>query len=100
MRVFVAGASGAIGTRLVAQLVERGHEVVGSFRSPGHGRRVEAFGAQPVQLDLLGPLARQRECRDALAVADDVDHVVWLEHHEPTRRAGRCRWTTSRTSSS
>jgi nucleoside-diphosphate-sugar epimerase len=30
MRVFVAGASGAIGTRLVPQLIERGHEVIGS----------------------------------------------------------------------
>jgi 2-alkyl-3-oxoalkanoate reductase len=30
MRVFVAGASGAIGTRLVPQLVERGHEVIGT----------------------------------------------------------------------
>ena len=35
MRVFVAGASGAIGTRLVPQLIERGHEVVGTFRVAG-----------------------------------------------------------------
>jgi 2-alkyl-3-oxoalkanoate reductase len=53
MRVFVAGASGAIGTRLVAQLIERGHEVVGTFRSPGNGERVRALGAQPIALDLL-----------------------------------------------
>jgi nucleoside-diphosphate-sugar epimerase len=33
MRVFVAGASGAIGTRLVPQLVDRGHEVIGTSRS-------------------------------------------------------------------
>jgi nucleoside-diphosphate-sugar epimerase len=32
MRVFVAGASGAIGTRLVTRLVERGHEVIGASR--------------------------------------------------------------------
>ena len=31
MRVFVAGASGAIGTRLVPQLVDRGHEVIGTL---------------------------------------------------------------------
>jgi 2-alkyl-3-oxoalkanoate reductase len=53
MRVFVAGASGAIGTRLVAQLIDRGHEVIGSFRSPGHGERVRALGAEPIALDLL-----------------------------------------------
>jgi 2-alkyl-3-oxoalkanoate reductase len=53
MRVFVAGASGAIGTRLVAQLVEHGHEVTGTFRSPGSAERIRALGAQPVALDLL-----------------------------------------------
>ena len=31
MRVFVAGASGAIGTRLVPQLISRGHQVTGTF---------------------------------------------------------------------
>jgi 2-alkyl-3-oxoalkanoate reductase len=53
MRVFVAGASGAIGTRLVAQLVERGHEVVGTHHQPAHAERVSALGARPVALDLL-----------------------------------------------
>jgi 2-alkyl-3-oxoalkanoate reductase len=53
MRVFVAGASGAIGTRLVPQLIERGHEVIGTSRSPGNAERVRALGAEPVALDLL-----------------------------------------------
>ena len=53
MRVFVAGASGAIGTRLVPQLIDRGHEVIGTFRSPAHAERVRALGAKPVALDLL-----------------------------------------------
>ena len=53
MRVFLAGASGAIGTRLVPQLIDQGHEVIGTFRSPGHGERVRALGAEPVALDLL-----------------------------------------------
>ena len=47
MRVFVAGASGAIGTRLVPQLIERGHEVIGTSRSPGEGRTLRALGAEP-----------------------------------------------------
>ena len=55
MRVLVAGASGALGSRLVSQLVEQGHEVIGTYRSPGHGERVQALGARPVQLDLLDP---------------------------------------------
>ena len=53
MRVLVAGASGAIGTPLVGQLIERGHEVVGSSRSAERAERVKAMGAEPVVLDLL-----------------------------------------------
>jgi 2-alkyl-3-oxoalkanoate reductase len=57
MRVMVVGASGAIGTRLVPQLTGRGHEVIGTFRSPENAERVRALGAQPVALDLLDPAA-------------------------------------------
>jgi nucleoside-diphosphate-sugar epimerase len=57
MRVFVAGASGAIGTRLVPQLIARGHDVIGSFKSVGNGARLRSLGAQPVVLDLLDPHA-------------------------------------------
>jgi nucleoside-diphosphate-sugar epimerase len=53
MRVFVAGASGAIGIRLVPQLIDRGHEVIGTFRSPGSAERVRALGAKALALDLL-----------------------------------------------
>src|SRR5919109_1040077 len=53
MRVFVAGASGAIGTRLVPQLIDRGHEVIGTSRSPANADRVRALGAQAIALDLL-----------------------------------------------
>src|SRR5918997_4505565 len=53
MRVFVAGASGAIGTRLVPQLIDRGHEVIGTYKTPGNGERLRALGAEPVALDLL-----------------------------------------------
>jgi len=57
MRIFVAGASGAIGTRLVPQLIERGHEVVGSSRTPKKAERLRGLGAEPVVLDLLDPEA-------------------------------------------
>jgi nucleoside-diphosphate-sugar epimerase len=53
MRVLVVGASGAIGTRLVPQLISQGHEVIGTFRSAGNAERVRALGAEPVALDLL-----------------------------------------------
>jgi 2-alkyl-3-oxoalkanoate reductase len=53
MRVFVAGASGAIGTRIVPQLIGHGHEVTGTFRSADNAARLRALGAEPVALDLL-----------------------------------------------
>ena len=53
MRVLVVGASGAIGTRLVPQLRERGHEVIGSSRSSGKAERLRALGAEPIVLDAL-----------------------------------------------
>jgi 2-alkyl-3-oxoalkanoate reductase len=60
MRVFVTGASGAIGTRLVPQLIDRGHEVIGTYRSPGGDERLRELGATPLQLDLLdGRAVRQ-----------------------------------------
>lgn len=60
MRVMVVGASGAIGTRLIPQLLDRGHEVIGTFRSPGKTERLRALGAQPLALDLLDPAAVRR----------------------------------------
>src|SRR5919197_990825 len=57
MRVFVAGASGAIGTRLVPQLIDRGHEVIGTSTSPKSAEHVRRLGAKTVKLDLLDPQA-------------------------------------------
>jgi len=53
MRVFVAGASGAIGRRLVPQLIEAGHDVVGTYTTPSSAELVRRLGATPVELDLL-----------------------------------------------
>jgi 2-alkyl-3-oxoalkanoate reductase len=55
LRIFIAGATGALGRRLVSQLVERGHDVIGTTRSrPGE---VRALGAEPVVLDPLDAAA-------------------------------------------
>src|SRR5919198_5701617 len=85
MRVFVAGASGAIGTRLVPQLIERGHEVIGTARSPGNAERVRALGAEPVALDLLDPRAVRKAVLEA-----EPDAIV----HEATALAD-ARFTRS-----
>jgi 2-alkyl-3-oxoalkanoate reductase len=65
MRVFVIGASGAIGTRLVPQLINRGDTVIGSCRSPDNAEALRALGAELVVLDALDA----RAVREAVAAA-------------------------------
>jgi nucleoside-diphosphate-sugar epimerase len=53
MRIFLAGASGVIGVRLVPLLVEQGHEVAGMTRSPGKVEMLRELGAEPVVCDVF-----------------------------------------------
>src|SRR4051812_26257483 len=53
VRVFVAGASGVIGVRLVPQLVAAGHEVAGMTRSPAKVELLRGLGAEPVVCDVF-----------------------------------------------
>jgi len=79
MRVFVAGGSGVVGRRLVAQLVDRGHEVTATTTDPGKFGLMKKLGANPVVMDGL----------DATSVCESVaearpDVIV----HEMTAIAG------------
>jgi len=60
MRVFVAGASGAVGSRLVPQLVDAGHDVTGTHNSPSSAQLLRTLGARPVMVDLLDAGAVRR----------------------------------------
>jgi nucleoside-diphosphate-sugar epimerase len=53
MKVFVAGATGAIGQQLVPRLVAAGHEVTGMTRSASKQQRLRDLGAEPVGADAL-----------------------------------------------
>jgi nucleoside-diphosphate-sugar epimerase len=53
MRILVAGATGALGTRLVPLLVDSGHDVVGIARSHTRQHVVRRLGATPVIADVL-----------------------------------------------
>jgi nucleoside-diphosphate-sugar epimerase len=57
MRVFVAGATGALGKQLVPMLVDRGHEVTGMTRTPAKQDLIRKLGARPVVADALDPEA-------------------------------------------
>jgi nucleoside-diphosphate-sugar epimerase len=52
MRLFLAGASGVIGVRLLPLLVSAGHVVAGMTRSPGKAAELEGLGAEPVVCDV------------------------------------------------
>jgi nucleoside-diphosphate-sugar epimerase len=53
MRIFLAGATGVIGRRLVRLLVDAGHQVAGLTRSPDKTALLEGLGAQPVVGDVF-----------------------------------------------
>jgi nucleoside-diphosphate-sugar epimerase len=53
MKVFVAGATGALGTQLVPLLVAKGHEVVGMTRTDAKRDQLRRVGARPVVADAL-----------------------------------------------
>ncbi len=57
MRIFLAGASGVIGRRLTPLLIEAGHAVVGTTRSPENAAAIAATGAVPVVVDVLDAAA-------------------------------------------
>src|SRR3954464_639776 len=79
MRIFVAGASGALGKHLVPLLASAGHEVVGTTTSPRKLENLRALGAEPVVLDVLDAEAVGR------AVSEAEPEVVV---HEATALSG------------
>jgi 2-alkyl-3-oxoalkanoate reductase len=78
MRVLVAGASGALGSRLVPQLIDAGHDVIGTHKSPEGAELLRTLGAKPVLLDLLDA----RAVRKAV-LENEPDAIV----HEATALA-------------
>jgi nucleoside-diphosphate-sugar epimerase len=71
MRIFVTGASGHIGSAVVAELLGAGHEVVGLARSEASAKKIEAAGAAV----LRGDLDDLDGLRAAAKAADGVVHV-------------------------
>ncbi len=53
MRVFLAGATGVIGIRVLPLLIAEGHTVVGMTRSPDRAEHLRALGAVPVVCDVF-----------------------------------------------
>jgi nucleoside-diphosphate-sugar epimerase len=60
MRIFLAGATGAVGRRLVPLLIGGGHDVTGTTRSAEAARKLEAAGVHPAIVDVYDAEALQR----------------------------------------
>ena len=65
MRIFLAGAGGAIGRRLTPLLRKAGHDVIGTTRTPEKAAALRALGADPVVLDVFDAAALTRAVQAA-----------------------------------
>jgi nucleoside-diphosphate-sugar epimerase len=72
MRIFVAGATGVIGRRLIPLLIDAGSEVTAVARSKAKGNQLTEQGATPVTLNLFDPQA----VKDAVAGHNTVINVA------------------------
>ncbi len=64
MRIFLAGASGVIGQRLIPRLVQAGHVVGGMTRSAGKTELLASLGAEPIVCDVFDRDAVIKAVRD------------------------------------
>jgi len=75
MRVFVTGATGAIGPHALRSLIDAGHEVTALARSPEKAKEVEATGATPVEVSLFDRAALTEAFAGHEAVANLATHI-------------------------
>jgi nucleoside-diphosphate-sugar epimerase len=80
MNIFVAGASGAIGRPLLAELVRQGHAVTGMTNSDTGARVIAGLGAAVAQVSAFDALALERALRESRAEVV-IDELTALPRH-------------------
>ena len=89
MRIFLTGATGFIGSKIIPELLEAGHQVLGLTRSDAGAKQLSAAGAEVHRGDLDDPTTLRRGAEKADAVihcAFDHDFSRFVENCQKDKR--------------
>ena len=89
MRIFLTGATGFIGSKIIPELVQAGHQVLGLTRSDAGAKQLTAAGAEVHRGDLEDPTTLRRGAEKADAVihcAFDHDFSRFVENCQKDKR--------------
>jgi uncharacterized protein YbjT (DUF2867 family) len=92
MRVFVTGATGNIGSRVVEELIAAGHQVIGLYRSEDKAGALKAAGAEAYR----GSIAQPGTLKEGAARSDGVIHLAFNHDFQDTGRIVRMTAVSSR----